>query len=163
MSAARARRDVLLQVEATYAATVLCFSPDASDDVVDLRAPLGARELDVFARAGLVGPFAVLSAYPSFGRTCSPLEAERRTHRLRAMIAVHGVPPVPVLARAADGPHREPSLAATLSKRDALALARCFDQDAVYWFDGARFTIEWCDSRPATLLPRSAPGAPDCH
>jgi len=138
-------------LEDVYPNTVLRF--DGDDVVVDLRRPLGPAERDELARVGLTGAFAVLSAHPSFDRRGSSDDGERLTHRLRVVIAAFGVPPVPVLAGSPDGAHREPSLAAALERRDALNIARLFEQDAQFWFDGETMWIDWTDGRAPTRLP----------
>ena len=137
-------------MESLYAATVLEFE---GGEVVDLRRPIGPEQRRAFERAGLDGAFTILSAWPAFGRPRSELDGWRLTHRLRATIAVHGVAPVLLLARSPDGAHREPSVAAGLDRRTALALARLYEQDAAFWFDGSRFSIDWTDARPPTPLP----------
>ncbi|MCY3004154.1 MAG: DUF3293 domain-containing protein [Planctomycetota bacterium] len=134
----------------TYANTVFDFDGLGT---LDLRAPVGERERTLLAAAGLHGPFAVLSAWPAFGAQRDEARAALLTHRLRGLIGLHGVPAIPLLARSPDGAHREPSVAAAVDADTALAIARFFAQDALFWFDGQRFSIRWTAARLTTDLP----------
>lgn len=137
-------------IVATYANTVLEFEGLGT---LDLREPVGPRERALLAGAGLHGNFAVLSAFPAFGAERDESRAALLTHRLRALIGLHGVPAIVLLARSPDGLHHEPSFAASLDEPTALAIARFFAQDALFWFDGGRFSIRWTGARPTTPLP----------
>ena len=134
----------------TYASTVFEFEGLGT---VDLREPVGARERALLAAAGLHGAFAVLSAFPAFGAARDEARGTLLTHRLRGLVGLHGVPALPLLARSPDGSHREPSVAAAVDEATALAIARFFAQDALFWFDGERFSIRWTGPRPTTPLP----------
>lgn len=137
----------------TYANTVFDFDGLGT---LDLRAPVGERERTLLAAVGLHGAFAVLSAFPAFGERRDDVHAALLTHRLRGLIGLHGVPAIPLLARSPDGSHREPSVAACVDEPTALAIARFFAQDALFWFDGQRFSIHWTGPRPTTWLPLGA-------
>jgi hypothetical protein len=137
-------------MEAEYPNTVLHFGEGGS---IDLREPLAAQARAVFAHCGLGGSFAILSAYPAPDERRAAAESEARTRRLRAVIAAFDVDPVDVLASSVDGRHREPSLAAALERRDALGIARLFQQAAQFWFDGEHMWIDWTDGRAPTRLP----------
>ena len=86
----------------TYANTVFDFDGLGT---LDLRDPVGARERTLLAAAGLHGTFAVLSAFPAFGAARDESRAALRSHRLRGLIGLHGVPAIPLLARSPDGVH----------------------------------------------------------
>ncbi len=137
-------------MEQEYPNTLLRFADGAP---IDLRQPLDAPARAQFAHHGLVGGFAVLSAYPAPTESCEEHESEARARRLRAVIAAFDVEPIDVLATSADGRHREPSLAAPLERRDALNIARLFHQAAQFWFDGEHMWIDWSDGRASTRLP----------
>jgi hypothetical protein len=47
-----------------------------------------------------------------------------------------------------------------VDRRSALAVARLFDQAALFWFDGERMWIDWTDARPSTALPLRAEANP---
>ncbi len=134
----------------TYANTVFDFDGLGT---LDLRDPVGARERTLLAAAGLHGTFAVLSAFPAFGAARDESRAALLSHRLRGLIGLHGVPAIPLLARSPDGVHHEPSFAACIDEPTALAIARFFAQDALFWFGGERFSIRWTSARPTTELP----------
>jgi hypothetical protein len=137
-------------MEQEYPNTLLRFADGAP---IDLRQPLGDAARAQFARQGLVGGFAVLSAYPAPTETLSTHESEARTRRLRAVIEAFDVAPIDVFASSVDGGHSEPSLAAPLERRDALNIARLFHQAAQFWFDGEHMWIDWSDGRASTRLP----------
>jgi hypothetical protein len=137
--------------ESTYASTVL----ELLDEYwIDLRGPLGARELAAFRAAGLRDSFAILSAWPPLGERAPEREGRAATERLRRELHLRRVRPIDVLAGSPDRKHREPSLAAALDDATARQLALAFRQDAYFWFDGEHMSIRWCDGSPDTLLPR---------
>lgn len=133
-----------------YPNTVLQLAKAAP---IDLREALGPVQRATFSSNGLNGAFAILSAYPAPDQRRSQSDSERLTERLRRVIAAFDVRAIDVLASSVDGRHREPSLAAALSRRDALAIARLFEQAALFWFDGERMWIDWTDASPSTALP----------
>ncbi len=136
--------------ELEYPNTVLHLPNGAR---VDLREQLGLAARESFARVGLDGRFAVLSAFPAPSQARPRDESERLTERLRRVIRAFEAPVIDVLASSPCGAHTEPSVAAALSRRDALAIARLFDQAALFWFDGERMWIDWTDGRASTALP----------
>lgn len=140
--------------ELEYPNTVLSWFDGSR---VDLREPIGARELAAFASNGLCNAFAILSAYPAPSQARPREQSELLTARLRAEIRALDAPCVDLVASSPCGAHTEPSVAAPLSRRDALVIARQFEQSAVFWFDGARMWIDWTDGRPSTALPLSPP------
>jgi hypothetical protein len=144
-------------MEAEYPNTLLRLPSGAT---IDLRRALGADEREQFARAGLPADFAVLSAYPAPGEQRSAAFSEARTAQLSRVLGALHAAPVPVLASSPDGAHLEPSLAARVERRSALAVARLFDQAALFWFDGERMWIDWTDARPSTALPLRADANP---
>lgn len=141
-------------MEQEYPNTVLRLADAAP---IDLREPLGADARAAFASHGFSGAFAILSAYPAPAQQRSNVENERLTERLRSVIATYGARAIDVLAESPDGAHTEPSLAASLSRHDALAIALEFEQAALFWFDGERMWIDWTDGRPSTALPTTTP------
>lgn len=143
-------------MEQEYPNTILIL-PSAAR--VDLREALGETARAAFTSCGLSGAFAILSAYPAPTQMRSTAESELLTERLRRVIAAFDAHAVDVLATSPNGAHSEPSLAAALSRSDALAIARLFEQAALFWFDGERMWIDWTDGRPATALPLTPGGA----
>jgi hypothetical protein len=124
---------------------------------IDLRKRMAAGDHAALARNGLTGPCAILSAFPAPSQARPRAESERLTERLRRVIAAFDVTAIDVVAGSPCGTHIEPSLAATLSRRDALAIARLFEQAALFWFDGESMWIDWTDGRPSTALPVADP------
>ncbi len=136
--------------ELEYPNTVLQLRDGAR---IDLRESLGPAAREALARQGLSGAFAVLSAFPAPSQSRPRDESERLTERLRRVVRAFDAQDVDVLASSPCGAHTEPSVAAALSRRDALAIARLFDQAALFWFDGERMWIDWTDGRASTALP----------
>ena len=66
---------------------------------------------------------------------------ERRTSRLEKELPASGVRFVPVDGVSPDGQYRERCVAALLPRAESIALARRFDQLALFWFDGERFWL----------------------
>ncbi len=136
--------------ESEYPNTVLHLSEGAR---IDLREPIGAAAREIFSRHGLRGPFAILSAYPAPSQSRSREASEHLAARLQRVIRAFDVDMAELLASSPCGAHTEPSVAAALTRRDALAIARLFDQAALFWFDGERIWIDWTDGRASTELP----------
>jgi hypothetical protein len=122
-----------------FAETVLHF-PDGGL-VVDLRLPLPRGTSQRFADLGLRGPFAVVTA-------CNPLghELDAPANRglaivLAALVQSRYPGARQAHGRSPDGRHEESGWAIAASLEDARRLAAAFLQDALFWFDGARFLI----------------------
>jgi hypothetical protein len=122
-----------------YAATVLRFGA-AEETWIDLRRPVGPAGRSLLAGLGLDGSFGVLTACNPRGRLAPEPEnraANRalaeRLRRLGRVVAVEGGSP--------DGSHREPGFAAPIPGALACEIAAEFGQDAIFWFDGARFWL----------------------
>jgi hypothetical protein len=132
---------------------------------VDLRRPLGPAEHRLLAAAGLDVPFGVFTAEnpcgenvedePSGARaSAKSARNDSRTsileERLRAagrrFVRVDGVSP--------DGSYREKCVAVIVSRSEAVALAKEFDQLALFWFDGERF---WLLPAEVDEPPRALP------
>jgi hypothetical protein len=128
---------------------------------VDLRRPVSATERAALARVGLVEPFAVLTAENPCGEhaddapTAAVADAresrnQRRTARLLDHLEQVGAPAVRVDGVAPGGDHRERCVATPADRAAGVALAKRFEQIALFWFDGRRF---W-------LLPAESDGEP---
>ena len=131
-----------------YPDTVLRFPP--SDLRIDLRLPLSRSALQRLADLGLQRPFAVITACNPLGRRLEPAGNRRLAAVLTQLVhdrypgahEAHGISP--------DESHREPGWALPIGQLEAERLAAQFLQNALFWFDGARFLI----------LPVLAPGEP---
>ena len=119
---------------------------------VDLRLPLAAPTRR--ALRALVGgaTFAVFTAENPAGENVedAPSEGEeerrderntRRRGRLEGELRSLGITHLPVDGVAPDGSYRERCAAALLPRQDAMALARRYEQLALFWFDGDRFWV----------------------
>ena len=123
-----------------YPDTVLRFRTDPAVRV-DLREPMGQDAVEAMAAIGLAGPFAVLTAHDPRGRDEDADVNERRAERLDEKLLALGADFVHVDACSPDGSHCEASVAALIERERATALAREFEQVAIFWFDGEKFWI----------------------
>lgn len=108
---------------------------------VDLRQPVGKDELAAMKRVGLTGPFAVLTAHDPQGRDEADGVNRRRAAKLDERLASSGARFIHVDACSPDGSHCEASRAAVIEREAAIAVAREFEQVAIFWFDGETFWI----------------------
>lgn len=108
---------------------------------VDLREPVAQDAVAAMDSMGLSGPFAVLTAHDPRGRDEDADVNERRAERLDDRLLALGVEFIHVDACSPDGSHREVSVAAVIEREQATALAREFEQVAIFWFDGEKFWI----------------------
>jgi hypothetical protein len=136
------------QAWASYARTILDFP--GSDLSLDLRQPIGSSERSRLAALGLPGPFAVVTACNPLGRILDPTANQGLTRLLSARIRELFPGARPATGRAPDRSHAEEGWALPISRAEAERLAAEFLQNALYWYDGAGFTI----------VPVLAPGAP---
>jgi hypothetical protein len=123
---------------------------------VDLRAPISEAVRQAFAALGLSDSFAVLTAYDPKGRDLDPTENRSRAEQLETELRRRSVHYVRVDALSPDGRHCERSVAAALSREDAIAVAAEHQQVAIFWFDGERFWIVavLADAEPIALPMR---------
>lgn len=123
-----------------YPDTVLHFRTDPAVRV-DLREPVVPDAVAAMDSMGLSGPFAVLTAHDPRGRDEDADVNERRAERLDDRLLALGVEFIHVDACSPDGSHCEASVAAVIEREQATALAREFEQVAIFWFDGEKFWI----------------------
>lgn len=123
-----------------YPDTVLHFRTDPPVRV-DLRQPVSRDAVAAMDSIGLSGPFAVLTAHDPRGRDEDTDVNERRAERLDDRLRALGVEFLHVDACSPDGSHCEASVAAVIEREQATALAREFEQVAIFWFDGEKFWI----------------------
>jgi hypothetical protein len=137
-----------------YPDTVLHFRTDPPVRI-DLREPVAGDAIAAMDSIGLSGPFAVLTAHDPRGRDEDADVNERRSERLDDRLLALGVEFVHVDAYSPDGSHCEASVAAIIEREQATALAREFEQVAIFWFDGEKFWIvgALAPSEPV-VLPR---------
>lgn len=133
--------------------TVLHFTPPDGPSI-DLRRPVSSRDRDALAAIGLEHPFVIITAQDPMGATQQPAMNERRADALRDEVARAGLVAVRVDACSPDFDHCEQSLAVALERESGVALARRYDQLAVFWFDRSAFWIvPACADGPTVRLP----------
>ena len=120
---------------ASYAETILVIHGSTPVEV-PLSRPIGARERAAFAAAGLPGPFGVLTADNPFGRPMSAEGNAARRTQLAAELDSAGVAAVRVDGYSPDRQHHEVGVALQWPQHEVVALAKRWEQSAIYWFDG---------------------------
>lgn len=139
-----------------YPETVLRFSTNPRVEV-DLRKVLSSEDVSALAAIGFSDPFAVLTAFDPRGQNLSREENDRLAAELESRLKRDGRRFVRVDACSSDNSHCECSVAVTMPKGEALALAAEFDQVAIFWFDGERFWIAGAlVPTDPLMLPRSS-------
>lgn len=136
-----------------YLDTVLHYPSDLR---VDLRAPFGPGDHEKLAKVVPFSPFAVVTAANPGGHSAGAKKNERRHARLIEELSRAGTEWVPVQGCSPDGVHCEESVCVDLPRQDAADLARGFDQDAIFWYDGREFWL--VDARPGEEWDLRLPG-----
>jgi hypothetical protein len=139
-----------------YPDTILTFMTTPPLEI-DLRKPLSAGTLEELRRRGLGQPFAILTAYDPRGQNLPVGENEERKRALDRRLLVAGCRFVDVDCASPDRKHSEASVAATMSRGEAINLAIELEQVAIFWFDGHSFWILGgiVETDPI-MLPRSS-------
>lgn len=134
-----------------YPDTVLEFDADPSLRI-DLREPVTDGARTRLAALGLSAAFGVFTAENPVGENAeeesSPTAEERerranwsRESRLERELHERGVDHVRVDGVSPGGQYREHCVAALMARDDAVALARRYEQLALFWYDGATFWL----------------------
>ncbi len=125
---------------ASYADTILEFhGPETV--TVDLRGPLLRGTVERIARAGLDGAFGLVTPCNPRGRDVSAEENESRLSSFFDILQAEGAPYLKVDGWSRDRNRVEHGAGMAIPQHDLLAIARRWEQSAVYWFDGARFWV----------------------
>jgi hypothetical protein len=143
---------------ASYACTVLQFPTADPPLEIDLREPFPEVAAQRLRALGLGGRFAVLTAFNPRGRTVPAEQNRRRAVELRRRLSSLVGTLVPADGCSPDLLHREEGVAAALTEEQAREIACEFEQDAFFWFDGARFRIEGA-LEAGWSVPLPAPGS----
>lgn len=122
---------------ASYHATVLVF-PGQGGGRIDLAHPPGSAGLALLQVAGLPGPFGLVTPENPRGQPTSPAVNQQRWEAFRAGPAGAAVQVDGVNAGAS---HRERGVALRWRREDVIALAREWQQSAIYWWDGCAFWL----------------------
>ena len=123
-----------------YASTILEVHGDSVAEV-PLHRPIGMRERQIFAAAGLPDTFGIMTAENPFGRTLDPAGNAERRASLEAELAARGEHPVRIDGLSPDRQHREIGVGLPWSREDVVDLGRRWDQSAIYWFDGTHMWV----------------------
>ena len=123
-----------------YGGTVLELLGDRSLRI-DLTKAVPAQAMAVLMTHGVGPTFAVVAATNPHGQRVDDDENQRATQALLAEVRARGWAWVPADGVSLDGSHREPGFAIATTRPNALALARRFEQSAIFWFDGVTMWI----------------------
>lgn len=137
-----------------YGDTLVEFFDDGGL-VLDLRAPIPEDKQRMLAGSPVGDRFAIMTAYNPYGREHSEADNDARDRRLRAELAERGLPWVCADGWAPDRSHREPGVAVAVDQEAARAIAREYDQSAIYWYDrGTVWLVGALVDAPPERLPR---------
>jgi Protein of unknown function (DUF3293) len=124
---------------------------------VDLRQPISADCQRRLTELGLGSAFAVITASNPGGRLTIPWKNRWRQLRMRARLASSRLRFAPADGESPDRSHIEHGFAISLKREAAHAMAREYEQLALYWFDGTRF---WLDPVRERIEPKALPCSP---
>ena len=125
---------------ASYAETVLVFAGPGEFEI-DLSFPVPpAAHRDLAAR-GLDRPFGLVTPCNPRGRPSSPGENEARLVRFLAELDLTGARYVRVDGSSPDRRYVERGVALSWPQGEIVALAKRWEQSAIYWWDGTRFWV----------------------
>jgi len=141
---------------ASYGETVLRWHT-VPPLAIDLARDVEPTQRDALHRLGLGASFGLVTPCNPFGRRSDPEENAGRLRRLLAQLDAAGTRYLRVDGCSPDGVHVEPGVALAGSKEEIIALARRWEQSAIYWWDGARFWVEGALTKAAPW-PLGGPG-----
>ena len=124
-----------------YPQTVLEIDRDGGSLRIDLRTPLSGDDRRALATLGPAASFGIVTAANPAGAPVDPAANERRHAALKQWIVDHGYVHHAATGSSPDGTHVEHGFAVWLERDDVVALARRFDQSAIFWFDGGAFWL----------------------
>jgi len=122
---------------------------------VDLRRALSPHVLSCLRGLGLGPRFGIVTSFDPGGRRAGVAENRRRLARLARRLKRTGSRSLAADGWSINGRHRERGFAIAAPRRELVELAMAFGQTAIFWFDGRRFLLVWCD-HPARGLPLPA-------
>ncbi len=121
-----------------YPDTLLTF---AGGLAIDLRRPLSPPLRQRLGELGLGRPFGVVTACNPLGSRLDDAANRRLTSLLGQRILAGYGEARPAQGGSPDGSHREPGWAVPAPLEEVKRLAADFLQNAVFWYDGERFSI----------------------
>ena len=123
----------------SYPETVLMFADP--EIMIDLREPVAPAVKKALVAMGFDAPFAVLTSHNPRGETVADEENTRRFAELEAELTSRGTDYTVMDACSPDKSHCECSVALTVPLKEALDIARRWEQVAIFWWDLERFWI----------------------
>lgn len=125
---------------ASYATTILrVHAPEPFEIALDRPVPPPARA--ALAAAGLAGPFGLVTPCNPRGRPATDAENRARLAAFHAELRRDGHAWIRVDGLSPDRRHAEEGVALAWSADAVRALARRWDQSAIYWWDGTAFWV----------------------
>jgi hypothetical protein len=125
---------------ASYADAILRLHGTPAVEV-DLAQPVAVKARAAFASAGLDGPFGLVTPCNPRGQGASPHTNETLLARFLAELDAAGKRYVRADGLSRERRHVEQGVALAWPRADVVALARKWDQSAIYWWDGAAFWV----------------------
>lgn len=123
-----------------YPETVLHFQGEPPV-MIDLRVEIGPSLRQGLAALKLDSEFAVLTAFNPRGVDAGDQDNKSRMKELEAELGSVGYDFVRLDACSPDKSHCECSVAVKTSLADSVALAKRWEQIAIFWFDGSAFWL----------------------
>lgn len=124
----------------SYPETILVFAGEP-EMMVDLREQVPPATLRVLKAMGLGERFAVLTSYNPRGEDISAEENDRRFKELTAELRSAGLGFFVINACSPDRSHCECSVLLKVERDAAIAIAKRWEQAAIFWYDSGRFWI----------------------
>jgi len=125
-----------------YPDTILVVTaPGRPPFEIDLRREPDPDLASILTALGLGDSFAVITACNPFGHLTDDATNRARNEALAKRLAQAVLPAIPIAGRSPDGTHIEPGFGVRTSLETARAIAREFQQTAIFWWDGQRFWI----------------------
>lgn len=138
-----------------YAQTIVELEREDAPLVIDLRRPVGAEDRRALATLGPRPSFGIVTAANPAGAPVARESNAKRYDALRRHLAEHALPHRSATGSSPDGAHRERGFAVWLERDDVVAIAKRFEQSAIFWFDGGAFWLVGAlvDARAQQLPP----------
>jgi len=124
-----------------YAETILEVERDGGPVRVDLRRSLDEGGRRALATLGPTAAFGIVTAANPAGAPVAQASNEQRHDALQRYLGEQGFTHRAVTGSSPDGAHRERGFAVWLEREDVVAIARRFEQSAIFWFDGGTFWL----------------------
>ncbi len=135
----------------SYPETVLVFAGE-HEVTIDLRQPVALQTRKALIALGFGDTFAVLTSYNPRGVNIDRQENERRFRELEAELRSSNAEFLVMDACSPDKSHCECSVALKGKRDSALAIAKRWEQVAIFWYDGSKFWIHGAIS-PTEPIP----------